>query len=520
MSATDTLGDGPRKGGRLGFFLMVLGMFMAILDIQIVASSLPQIQAGISASADEITWVQTSYLIAEVVMIPLAGWLAKVMSTRWLFAASAAGFTLMSFACAFAWDINSMIVFRSLQGFLGGAMIPTVFAANFRLFPPEKQMLGTVIIGLTATVAPSIGPTLGGWLTESFSWHWLFLANVAPGLLITIAVPLMIDIDRPNWGLFRKIDLIGIVLVAGFLGSLELVLDEGPRKDWFDDHHIVMFAAISAVSGVLLIWRELTIPNPVLELHAFRNRNFTVGCILTFVLGICLYGQTYILPQFLSQVRGYNSLQIGEVMFVTGVAMFLTAPIAGRLASKFDPRKVLAVGFTLVAFGLYLNAHMNVEVSFGDLFWAQAVRGAGLVLCIVPITSAALGTLPPHLVGGGAGLFNVFRNMGGAMGLAMINTQWDGRYDSHYSWLAESLSSTRDVVGERLAVMSERLGSLGRLSADSDLAALRQLARQVSMQANIMAWNDVFLLMAAGFALALPHVLLLERPRNTRVAGH
>ncbi len=508
------------KGGTFGFFLMVCGMFMAILDIQIVASSLPQIQAGVSASIDEITWVQTSYLIAEVVMIPLSGWLAKVMSTRWLFTASSLGFTVMSVACAFAWDINSLIAFRALQGFLGGAMIPTVFASNFKLFPPERQMIGTVVIGLTATVAPSVGPTLGGYITELLSWHWLFLANVIPGILISISVPLIVDIDRPNWRLVSKIDLIGIVLIAGFLGSLELVLDEGPREDWFDSGFILTFAIISVTSGILLFWRELTIEDPVLELHAFRNRNFTMGCILTFVLGMCLYGQSFILPQVLSQVRGYNSLQIGQVMWVTGVAMFLTAPLVGRFGGLVDPRQILIVGFTLVALGLWLNAQMTVEVSFWNLFWAQAVRGVGLVLIIVPITTVALGTLSPAMVGGGSGLFNLFRNMGGAMGLALINTQWDGRYDRHYWWLTEGLSNTDPAVRERVEIIGAGLSRNGVLTASPDALALHQLSRQVASQANIMAWNDVFFMMSVAFLLAMPLVFLLSKPKSRNVAAH
>ncbi len=512
--------DFAPRGGTFGFFLMVCGMFMAILDIQIVAASLPEIQAGVSASIDEVTWVQTAYLIAEVVMIPLSGWLARVMSTRWLFAASSMGFTIMSFACAFAWDINSLIVFRALQGFLGGAMIPTVFAANFKLFPPERQMIGTVVIGLTATVAPSIGPTLGGWLTETLSWHWLFLANIVPGLLVTISVPLIVDIDRPNWKLVGRIDLLGIVLVAGFLGSLELVLDEGPREDWFSSRLILTFAIVSVVSAVLLFWRELTIAEPVLELRAFRNRNFTVGCILTFIVGMCLYGQSYILPQVLSRVRGYNALQIGQVMWVTGAAMFVTAPIAGRLSGAVDPRKLLVVGFGLVALGLWLNAQMTTEVGFRQLLLAQVVRGVGLILCIVPITQAALGTLPPDEVGGGSGLFNLFRNMGGALGLAMINTQWDGRYDRHYWWLAERLSDTDAEVRARLDGIAASVSDAGVLPADPQTLALHGLARQVAQQASILAWDDVFWLMAVAFVLATPLVFLLAKPKARKIAAH
>lgn len=499
------------RGGVFGFFLMVLGMFMAILDIQIVASSLPQIQAGVSASRDQITWVQTAYLVAEVVMIPLSGWLARVMSSRWLFVASSAGFTATSALCALSWNIESLILFRAIQGFVGGAMIPTVFAANYKLFPPERQMVGTVVIGLTATMAPAIGPTLGGYITEYFSWEWLFLINLVPGVLVTLAVPLVVDIDRARPLLFRRIDIIGIVLTGGFLGALEFVLDEGPRADWFADDTILFFALVSGLSAILLLWRELTIADPVLDLRTFRNRNFTVGCILTFVLGMCLYGQSYILPQLLFQVRGYNSLQVGEVMFVTGAAMFLTAPIAGRLARAVDPRILLAIGFPLVAFGLYLNSRMAADVSFDELFWAQVVRGSGLILCIVPITATALGTLPMDRVSAGSGLFNVFRNMGGAVGLALINTEWDGRYDRHYWWMAESLGADGHGTGahiDRLTAMFARAPSVG----DPHAAAMQVLARDVGQQATVMAWNDVFLMMAVAFLLAVPLVFLFAKP--------
>ncbi|MFC2967777.1 DHA2 family efflux MFS transporter permease subunit [Acidimangrovimonas pyrenivorans] len=510
----------PTKGDVFGFFLMVVGMFMAILDIQIVASSLPQIQAGISASIDQVTWVQTAYLVAEVVMIPLSGWLAKVMSTRWVFVMSSSGFTLMSVACAFAWDTQSMIAFRAVQGFIGGAMIPTVFAANYKLLPPSKRMLGTVIIGLTATVAPAAGPTLGGYITEHFSWHWLFLVNIVPGLIVTALVPLFVDIDLPDWKLFRKIDILGIVLIAGFLGSLEIVLDEGPREDWFQSDMILFFAVLSVGSAVLLIWRELTIEHPVLELHAFLNRNFTVGCILTFVLGTCMYGQSYILPQFLSRVRGFSSLQVGEVMAVTGAAMFVGAPITGQLGQRFDARKILFFGFTLVTLGLWLNTKMTTEVGFDQLLWPQIARGLGLVLCMVTITAAALGTLPTTLVGGGSGLFNVFRNMGGALGLAMINTQWDGRYDRHYWWMAESISTTDQAVADRVRQMTHLMASHPEINGDPMLAAIRQLGGQIAQQAAIMAWNDVFYTMAISFICATPLILLLAKPEHTDVAAH
>ena len=519
MSAP-TMAAPTARGGALGFFFMVLGIFMVMLDVQIVASSLPEIQVGTSASIDQVTWVQTAYLIGEVVMIPLSGWLARVMSTRWLFSASCAGFTVMSLSCALAWNISSMITFRALQGLMGGAMIPSVLAANYKLFPPERQMLGTVIVGLTATVAPALGPTLGGWITESYTWHWLFLANLAPGIVVTIVVPLLVDVDRPEWTLFDKIDILGIVLIGSFLGSLEIVVDEGPRYDWFETRWITGFAVVSALSAALLFWRELTAENPVLELHAFRNRNFAVGCILAFVLGTCLFGQSFMLPQLLSQVRGYDALQIGKVMFVTGAAMFVSVPAVGWLASKLDPRLVLTAGFMLVVTGLWLNTSMNAEVAFWDLLPPQIARGVGLMLCIVPIMAIALGTLPPELVGGGSAQFNVFVNMGGAVGLALINTLWNSRFHQHYWWTMERLSSSRAAVIDQLQAISQRLADAAGFTGDAHRAALKLLEHQIGLQAGVMAWNDVFLLMAALFAGAAPLVLLLSKPKNANVGVH
>jgi len=301
----------------LGYLAMVLGLFMAVLDIQIVASSIREIQAGISASIDEISWVQTSYLIAEVIVIPLTGWLSRLLSTRWLFVASAAGFTIMSVACASAWDINSMIVFRSLQGAFGGVMIPTVFSSIFRIFPRSKQAGATVIAGLVATMAPTLGPTLGGWITQSFSWHWLFLINIIPGLFVGVAVAALVNIDRPNFGLLRKIDIPGILFIAIFLGCGEYVLEEGPGKDWFYSGQITALTVVIIMFGALFVWRELQCEHPVVDLRTFRDRNFTIGCILSFVIGIGLFSSTFVMPLFLSTVRDFNSLQIGLVMMVS-----------------------------------------------------------------------------------------------------------------------------------------------------------------------------------------------------------
>ena len=338
---------------------MVFGMFMAILDIQIVSASLSEIQAGLSASSDEITWVQTSYLIAEVIMIPLSGFLSRVVSTRVIFTISAGGFTLMSFMCAHANSIEEMIVWRALQGFIGGGMIPTVFASAFTIFPRDKQPLIAPVIGLVATLAPTIGPTVGGYLTDWFSWHWLFLVNLGPGIIVTIAAWLLIDFDEPDYSLLTHFDYVGLVTMAGFLGAMEYALEEGPSKDWLQSQPVAIAIVISAVSGVAFFWRMATARQPIVDLTAFRDRNFWTGTMFAFVLGIGLYGLTYIYPVYLAVVRGYSSLMIGKTMFVTGLCMFFTAPLAGRLMNCVDPRIMIATGFIFFAVGTYQASYRH-----------------------------------------------------------------------------------------------------------------------------------------------------------------
>lgn len=494
----------------VGFLAMVFGMFMAILDIQIVASSLTQIQAGVAASADEIVWVQTSYLIAEVVMIPLSGFLSRLLSTRILFTLSALGFTAMSFLCAQSNSIEELVVWRTLQGFVGGAMIPTVFATTFLTFPPSARAPVTVMIGLVATLGPTIGPTLGGYLTEQLSWHWLFLINLVPGLLVAGTVWSLIDIDRPNLGLLKGIDIIGMGLMGAFLGSLEYVIEEGARNQWFEDEDIVHFTIVAVVSGLLFLWRVLSYRQPIVDLRSLRNFNFAMGCIYGFIIGIGLYGSVYVLPLYLGQIRGLNAQQIGETMFVTGICQFLSSPIAGVLSSKIDVRKVLAIGFGLLATSFLITAPITADWDFDQWMLPQMIRGAGLMFCIIPITTLALGTLNQDQVKNASGLFNLMRNLGGAFGLAGINTVITNRSALHGQRLSEWADPTRPEVARWLEQVSARLSA--SLPGDSDLGAIRMLARTVARQATVMTFADVFLLMGVVFVLALATLPFVRRP--------
>ena len=506
----------PKPGTReslllhIGFFAMVVGMFMAILDIQIVASSIAQIQAGVSASADEIAWIQTSYLIAEVIGIPLSGLLNRALSMRRLFVYSCIGFTASSALCALAWDLESLIVFRCIQGFLGAAMIPTTMAAAFSLFGPNRSMLQQVMIGMVATLAPSIGPTLGGWITEHLSWHWLFLVNIVPGVIAATLVWTLIPKAPANLSLIRNIDIIGLGAMALFLGSFEFLFEEGPANGWFEESELVGWAFVCSLAGVIFFWRALTRSNPVVDLTIFRDRNFAVGSLVAAVVGLGLYGAVYLTPLFLGQVRGYNALQIGQIMSVGGVAMFMGGPIAGVLIRRFDPRYVLAIGLALTAIGLYWNQFLTAESSFEELFWPQAFRGAGLIMAMVPSNFIALGTLPPMKLPNAAGLITVCRNLGGAIGLAALNTMRLNYNNLHTQELSAALDPTRPEVQAWLAEAEARLRMLGE--GDPAALAIAQLAQRMQLESQVMTFNNLFMAMALAFVLMLLMTPLLKRP--------
>ncbi|TCR67496.1 DHA2 family multidrug resistance protein [Bosea sp. BK604] len=498
------------------FIAMVFGMFMAILDIQIVSASLAEIQAGLSASSDEIAWVQTAYLIAEVIMIPLSGYLSRALSTRVFFTIAAAGFTVASVLCAMSSSINEMILWRAIQGFIGGGMIPGVFAAAFSIFPASKRPIVSPLIGLVATLAPTIGPTVGGYLSHAFSWHWLFLVNVIPGIGVTIAAWMLIDFDQPQRGLLRRFDWLGLAGMAAFLGSMEYVLEEGTRLDWFQAEEIILFTGLMIAGAVLFFWRALTRDDPLVDLYAFRNRNFAFGSLFSFCMGIGLYGLTYLYPVYLGRIRGYDALMIGETMFVTGLCMFFTAPIAGRLSTKLDPRVMMMIGFGGFALGTYIASFITKDWDFYELLVPQILRGCSLMLCMVPINNLALGTLPPAQLKNASGLYNLTRNLGGAVGLAVINTMLNTRTDLHIGRLHEAVAAGRQVAEERITAMTEMFSNYG---ADAQAMALAQINVLAKREALVMAFGDVFLALTLIFASLVVLSLFMRKPPAAAPAG-
>ncbi|MDB5621246.1 DHA2 family efflux MFS transporter permease subunit [Tardiphaga sp.] len=494
----------------IAFLIMVFGMFMSILDIQIVSASLSEIQAGLSASSSEVSWVQTAYLIAEVIAIPLSGFLSRALGTRMLFAISAAGFTLASLMCGFTSSIEQMILWRAIQGFLGAGMIPTVFASAYTVFPRSKFHIVAPIIGLVATLAPTIGPTVGGYITDALSWHWLFFINVVPGIGITIGVLALVDFDEPHLELLDHFDWWGLGFMAGFLGSLEYVLEEGPRNDWFGDTSIAIFAVVCVVCCIGFFWRVLTAHEPIVDIRAFTDRNFALGSMFSFCIGIGLYGLTYLYPRYLAEVRGYSALMIGETMFVSGVAMFVMAPIVGRLMTKVDLRYLIALGLVLFATGTWQMTWITRDYDFYELLVPQILRGMGMMLAMVPVNNIALGTLAPDRLKNASGLFNLTRNLGGALGLALINTALDDRTDFHISRLHDKVTWGNAAAVEMLNNFTQKFQGLG----DAPLMALKQLNQIVHRQAVVLSFGDSFFLLTFFYLALSTLVLLLNKPKN------
>lgn len=499
------------------FAVMAFGQFMALLDIQIVAGSLNSIQAGLSAGPDEIAWVQTAYLMAEIVMIPLAGFLSQAISTRWLFTASAGLFTLASVMCGFAWDIDSMIFFRALQGFTGGAMVPTVFATGFQLFQGPKQALIPAILGMVSTLAPTLGPSLGGWITDAVSWRWIFFMNILPGIAVTVLIPILGKVDAAKPAMLRKIDWVHLAGLAVFLGALQYMLEEGPRHEWFTDTAVAGAAWLSFVGMLVFFERSFFSKFPIVSLTPLQNPTFGMACVLNFVIGFGLYGATYLVPVFLGRVRGYSSMEIGTTVFVAGCFMFFGAPIAAALSRRVDPRYVIGVGFSLFALGLFLLSGISKDWGFNELLWPQAVRGFAILLCIVPAVSLSLSTVAPEQLKSASGLFNVCRNLGGAVGIALVNTWLQDFTRGHVLSLSEAMGTDPAGAQQMLAGLT---GLFGRITPDPDIAlamAQSEMGRVVTQQALTMAFQDVFMLMSGLFVCAIVLVPFCKIRRDAPV---
>jgi DHA2 family multidrug resistance protein len=438
MSVPVTEASEVRLATWLGFILMCLGMFMAILDIQVVATSLPAIQEAFAISRDAMSWVQTAYLIAEIIAIPLTGFLTRVLTLRWLFVVAISLFTLASIGCAFSGSFTMLVGFRVLQGFTGGVLIPAVFSAVFLLFPTRVHPAATTLAGIMAVLAPTVGPVVGGWITETYSWSWLFRINVAPGVIAAAATPFLLPSEKPRLRDLSTLDGTSLALIAVALASLELGLKQAPQHGWLSPLCATLFL-ISAVTATRFTVRTLKAAHPVVELSTLKARSFAIACTLSFCLGFGLFGSVYLMPVFLAYARNHDAFEIGTIMLVTGVAQLVAAPIAGALSSRLDARWLSAAGFGLFALGLGWSAFQSRVADFDEMFWPQILRGVAIMFCLLPPTQLALGALTEKQVPDASGLFNLIRNLGGAIGIALIDTILYGRTNGHAEALRDRL---------------------------------------------------------------------------------
>ncbi len=493
------------------FAMMCLGMFIALLDIQIVASSLQEIGGGLSAAQDDISWVQTAYLIAEIIVIPLSGWLTRVFSTRWLFTLSAAGFTLASLLCGAAWSIHSMIVFRALQGLLGASMIPTVFTSAFHFFQGQRRLLAAAVIGVIAAIAPAFGPIAGGWITDTLDWRWLFYVNLVPGLMVATSTALLIDIDRPDLSLLKGADYLGMGLLAIGLGNLEYVLEEGARWNWFSDRTIAICATIAAIAGLLFVWRSLVGANPVVDLRALGNRNFLIGCIVSFITGIGIFSTIYLTPLFLGYVRGFSAWQTGLAMFSLGLAALIGTPFYMVLGRHIDLRWLMMFGLALFGLSMWRFGFITHDWGRNELLWPQIFRGFPQVFAVAPAVTLGLGSLPPERLKYASGLFNMMRNLGGAVGIAVSGAVLNDRTNFHFLRLASTLTPGHGATARLLAGFvrndSAALGS----AAAGHAAALKHLWLLTYREAATLAFADAFHAIMIAFAIAIALVPFMRK---------
>lgn len=497
-----------------------LGAFMAVLNIQIVNASLADIQGAIGAGIDDGGWISTSYLIAEIVVIPLSGWLAEVFSIRRYLLTNAILFLTLSVACAFAQDLPQMILLRAVQGFTGGTLIPLAFTLIITLLPKARQPVGLAMFALSATFAPAIGPTIGGYLTENWGWEYIFYVNLVPGAIMIGMLWFALEPKPMKLALLRQGDWAGIVTMAIGLAALQTALEEGNKEDWLASPFIVKLSVVAAIALVAFLWIELTTRNPLLNLRLLARRNFGFGILANFLLGVALYGSVYVLPVYLSRIQGYNAEQIGMVLAWTGLPQLFLIPLVPQLMKRFDARIIIGIGFVLFAASNFMNIFMTANYAADQLFWPNIVRAIGQALVFAPLSAVASAGIEEENAGSASGLFNMMRNLGGAVGIAMLQTLLTKREQYHSNVLMQSVSLFEQATRARIEKLTQYFVSHGVVDhAEAAHRAVVAIGKIVQKQAFILAFSDTFYLLGIALIVALIAALLLKKPGKLDAGG-
>ncbi|HWK47383.1 MAG TPA: DHA2 family efflux MFS transporter permease subunit [Stellaceae bacterium] len=496
----------------------ILGAFTAILDIQITNSSLANIEGALGASSDEGSWVSTAYLMAEILVIPLTGWLSSVIGLRRYLATSTLLFVGFSIACALSTNLNEMILFRAGQGFTGGALIPTAVVIVRSRLPKSQQMIGIALFGLTATFAPAIGPTVGGWLTDNLSWHYIFYLNVLFGPIAAVIQLVALDAAPARWRDFLKGDWIGIGFIAVGLPSLILVLEEGQRKDWFGSPFIVIATLLATIGVMGFVIRELMAERPFINLGVLASRSVGGACILQTVLGAVAYGAIYIIPVYCAQIQGYNAQQIGYVVMWSGLPQLVLFPLMPLLMRVVDARLLVVTGTLFFIASCWINVDLTHDVGMDQLILPQLLRAIGQPLFSIPLSQISAAGLAPRDTADASALSNMMRNLGGSIGIALLSTVIDRREHFHFSMLAEAITVNATRTQERIATLAAGMHAHVTDSALARGQALAKLAAQVRREAYVMAYADGFYLVGVCLVLSLGVVAILRKPRNAMPA--
>lgn len=486
----------------------MLGAFMAVLDIQITNASLNNIAGALGSSVDEGSWISTAYLVAEIVAIGISGIFADIFSTKRYLLVCSICFIVFSILCAFAQNLSMMIIFRALQGLTGGALIPLAFNVNLKLLPIEKRPIGMAVFGMTATMGPALGPAIGGYLTDHYGWQWIFFVNAPPGLLMLALIWVFLPRDEMHLEKLHGFDWWGVFCMGVGLGSLEYVLEEGERKDWFGNPIIDKCTVLACIFIPLFLLRELTAKKPFLDFKVFLNRNFSASCVVMVALGAGLYGSIYLVPLYLGQFQGYSPTLIGTTLMWVGLPQLVIIPFLPLLQKLLDVRVVIGIGLAIFSGSCYINAYMDPDFSGPQLAMTNLIRALGQPLTLIPLLSVATATIPKIQSGSASAIFNMLRNIGGSVGIAMLSTATTWRENLHSQRIVESVTATSPYLQERLDNSASHFEAAGHSSADSAHLALLQLGNVVKRQAAIQAYGDCFWLLAvvlffSGFALFL-----------------
>jgi len=493
---------------------VMFATFMEVLDTTVVNVSLPHIAGSLSASIDEATWALTSYLVANAIILPMTGWLASRFGRKRLLLLSVSGFTLSSFLCGLAPSLGMLIVFRCLQGATGGAMQPLSQAVLLEAFPPKDRGKAMGFWGLGIVVAPIFGPVLGGWLTDNYSWRWVFYINIPVGLTSLVMTRLYI-FDPPYLRTeSRRIDYWGIGMLAVGIGALQIVLDKGQEEDWFSSSFITTLAVVSAVTLAALIVHELVTEEPIVDLRVFRARSYAVGVFLMTIVGFVLYGSMVLLPIMLQTLLFYPPLQAGIAMAPRGIGSFFMMPLTGLMTGRFDPRRLLAVGLAIGGVTLLWLSRLNLQAGYWDIFWPQLLQGVGMSLLFVPLTTTAMDPIPRERMGNATSLFNLMRNIGGSIGIATTGTMLARQQQANTHLLGSHVTPYDPVSQTMFAAARAQMMAAGADPTTATSRTYGALFGMVWRQASMVSFVTIFQLLGLLFLVLIPLVLVMRRPTH------